>query len=115
LAQPRHLGHTVGHGAVLSLGTRAGDDELPLGRPGDKVVSQENNAAGRRVSRVRTTSPVSVGVDNKLGRRGSPEEKTEVECVAKVVKNPLDNGEVRLLGIMHINAHTVQHMKYLSE
>ena len=31
LAQPRHLGHAVSHGAVLSLSTRAGDHGLPLG------------------------------------------------------------------------------------
>jgi hypothetical protein len=36
LAQPGGLCHTVGHSAVLGLRAGAGDDELPLGGPGDE-------------------------------------------------------------------------------
>jgi hypothetical protein len=45
LSQPGGLGHTVGDGVVLGLCTGAGDDSLPLGRPGHQVVTQK-----RRIS-----------------------------------------------------------------
>jgi hypothetical protein len=35
LPEPTSFGHAVGHGAVLSLGARPGDDVLPLGGTGD--------------------------------------------------------------------------------
>jgi hypothetical protein len=35
LPEPTSFGHAVGHGAVLSLGARLGDDVLPLGGTGD--------------------------------------------------------------------------------
>jgi hypothetical protein len=35
LAQPDGLSHTIGDGTVLDFGAEAGDDSLPLGRPGD--------------------------------------------------------------------------------
>jgi hypothetical protein len=33
LSEPTSFGHAVGHGVVLSLSARPGDDVLPLGRP----------------------------------------------------------------------------------
>jgi hypothetical protein len=39
LAQPGGLSHTIGDCTVLGFGVGAGDDSLPLGRPGDQVVS----------------------------------------------------------------------------
>ena len=71
LAEPAGLSHAVGHSAVLGLGTRAGDDRLPLGRPGDEVVTKEHSVSESGPTCVRATRPVSVGVDDKLGRRGS--------------------------------------------
>jgi hypothetical protein len=38
LTQPGGLSHTVGNGTILGLNARAGDDSLPLGRPGNQVV-----------------------------------------------------------------------------
>jgi hypothetical protein len=38
LTQPGGLNHTVGNGTILGLNARAGDDSLPLGRPGNQVV-----------------------------------------------------------------------------
>jgi hypothetical protein len=35
LAQPGGLSHTIDDGTVLGFGAGAGDDSLPLGRPGD--------------------------------------------------------------------------------
>jgi hypothetical protein len=37
LSQLRGLCHAVGHSTVLGLSTRARDDRLPLGGPGDEV------------------------------------------------------------------------------
>jgi hypothetical protein len=35
LSEPISFGHAIGHGVVLSLVTRPGDDVLPLGGSGD--------------------------------------------------------------------------------
>jgi hypothetical protein len=40
MAQPGGLSHTIGDGTVLGFNAGAGDDSLPLGRPGDQVVSE---------------------------------------------------------------------------
>jgi hypothetical protein len=45
LPKPTTFSHTVGHGAILSLGAQAGDDVLALGGPGDEVVTEEHNVA----------------------------------------------------------------------
>ena len=63
LSEPGRLRHTVSDSPVLRLNAGAGDNGLPLGRPGDKVAAQKDIVAGSGASRVRTTSPVSVGVD----------------------------------------------------
>ena len=48
LSKPGRLHHAVSDITVLHLGTEAGDNRLPLGRPGDKVE--------RRVSKQPTQS-----------------------------------------------------------
>jgi hypothetical protein len=45
LAQSGGLSHTIADGTVLSFGAGAGDDSLPLGRPGDQVVPEEHGIA----------------------------------------------------------------------
>jgi hypothetical protein len=70
LAQPEGLCHTVGHGTVLGLSAGARDDGLPLGGSRDEVGAQEHGVAGGGPARVGTASPVSVGVDHELRRRG---------------------------------------------
>ena len=53
LSKPGRLCHAVSDSTVLRLGTGAGDNRLPLGRPGDQVAAQEDGVAGsgeRRVS-----------------------------------------------------------------
>jgi hypothetical protein len=38
LTQPGGLSHAVGNGMILGLSAGAGDDGLPLGRPGNQVI-----------------------------------------------------------------------------
>jgi hypothetical protein len=45
LSQSSGLSHTVGNGTILDLSAGAGDDGLPLGRPGNQVVPQEHRIA----------------------------------------------------------------------
>jgi hypothetical protein len=45
LSEPTSFSHVVGHGAILSLGARLGDDVLALGVPGDKVIAEEHSVA----------------------------------------------------------------------
>jgi hypothetical protein len=45
LSQPSGLSHAIGNGTILSLSAGAGDDGLPLGRPGNQVVPQEQRKA----------------------------------------------------------------------
>jgi hypothetical protein len=45
LTQPSGLSHAICNGTILSLSVRAGDDGLPLGRPGNQVVPQEHRIA----------------------------------------------------------------------
>jgi hypothetical protein len=45
LSQPSGLSHTVDNSTILGLSAGAGDDGLPLGRPGNQVVPQEHHIA----------------------------------------------------------------------
>jgi hypothetical protein len=45
LSQPSGLNHAVGNDTILGLSTGAGEDGLPLDRPGNQVVPQEHRIA----------------------------------------------------------------------
>jgi hypothetical protein len=45
LTQPGGLSHAVGNDTILGLSVGAGDDGLPLDRPGNQVVPQEHRIA----------------------------------------------------------------------
>jgi hypothetical protein len=67
LAQPGGLSHAVGDDAVLGFRAGPRDDHLSLGRPGHKVAPKEHRVAERGATSVRTSSLISVGVDNEVG------------------------------------------------
>jgi hypothetical protein len=73
LAQPGGLCHAVGHNAILGLCAGAGDEGLQLGDSGDEVGTQEHDISGSGLACVGTSSPISVGVDHKVRRRGGSE------------------------------------------
>ena len=73
LAQPRSLCDSTSDDAILGFCTGVRDILLPLIRPRDQVVTEEHSKARGRLSRIRTTSPVSIRVDNQLSRRRRPE------------------------------------------
>jgi hypothetical protein len=66
LTKPTHLCHAVGHGAVLRLSARTGDDVLTLQRSGDEVVTQEHRVARSGLASVETIGPVSISVDDEV-------------------------------------------------
>jgi hypothetical protein len=65
--QPGGLSHTIGDGMILGFGAGAGDNSLPLCRPGDQVVPKEHSIARRGAMSVWAASPVGVGVDDQVG------------------------------------------------
>ena len=70
LAQSSSLSNTVGHGAILSLGTGSGDSILTLGGPRDEIVPEKHSIARGGLANVWTTGPISISVDDKISRRG---------------------------------------------
>jgi hypothetical protein len=105
LAQPGGLCHAVGHGTILGLSAGARDDGLTLGGPRDEVGAQEHSVTGGGPARVGTASPVSVGVDHELRRRGWSEKEAVVEGATEVAQNPLERGEMGLPRSVHMQAH----------
>jgi hypothetical protein len=45
LMQLGGLSHTIGNDTIFGIGAGAGDDGLPLGRPGNQVAPQEHRIA----------------------------------------------------------------------
>ena len=84
LSEPGRLRHVVCDSPVLCLSTGAGDNRLPLGRPGDQVAAQEDGVAGSGATSVRAASPVSVGVDHQLSRRRAVKHQVEVHSATDV-------------------------------
>ena len=81
LAQPSSLSDTVGHGAILSLGTGSGDSILTLGGPRDEIVPKKHSIARGGLARVGTTSPVSIRVPVPVTGKREPLPTTMEEGV----------------------------------
>jgi hypothetical protein len=70
LPEPTNFSYAVGHGVILSLSARAGDDVLTLGGPGDEIVTEKHSVARGGPTCIRVTRPVRIRVDRQLGGRG---------------------------------------------
>jgi hypothetical protein len=70
LPEPTNFSYAVGHGVILSLGARAGDDVLTLGGPGDEIVTEKHSVARGGPTCIRVTRPVRIRVNRQLGGRG---------------------------------------------
>ena len=91
LSESGRFRHAVSDSTVLR---RAGDNRLPLGRPGDKVAAQEDGIAGSGAASVRTASPVSVGVDNQLSRERAVQNHAEVNSATDVAEETLQHSKM---------------------
>jgi hypothetical protein len=89
LSKSGHLHHAVSSSPVLRLSTRAGDNRLSLGRPGDQVAAEEDGITCGRAARVRAPHLVSVSIDNQLSRWRPVEDQAEVNFFADIAKEAL--------------------------
>ena len=68
LSQPGCLGNSISDGAILSFRIGVRNGVLPLGRPRNQIVIEKHIIARGGFAHVRTTGPVSIGVDHQLSR-----------------------------------------------
>ena len=94
LSEPGCFRDTVSDSLVLRLCTGAGDNRLPLGRPGDKVATEEDGIAGSAPTSVRTPCPVSVGVEDELSGGRRVKEQAVVDSATDVSEKALQNSEM---------------------
>jgi hypothetical protein len=94
LSETGRLNHAVSNSPVLRLNTRAGDNWLSLGRPGDQVAAEEDDITRGRAARVRAPHSVSVSVDDQLSRRRPVEDQAEVNRASDVAKKVLQRSKV---------------------
>lgn len=73
--------------------------------PGDEVRAQEHDLTGSGLTHVGVASPVNVGIDHELRRRGRLKEKIVVDEAAEVAQDPLESGEMGLPRGVHAEAH----------
>jgi hypothetical protein len=102
LTQPSGLSHAIGNGTKLGLGAGAGDDGLPLDRPGNQVVLQEHRIAWRRATSVWTTGPVSICVDDEVRAARTTQKKTIVWRPLKITKDALHGHQMGLPRVVHV-------------
>jgi hypothetical protein len=103
LLEPTGFSHAIGHGVILSLGTRAGDNVLTLGGPGDEVVTEEHNIARGGSMCIRATRLVRIRVDHQLRGGGRAlQVEAEVQGASQIAQDVLYHSKVRLTGIMHM-------------
>ena len=93
-SEPGYFRHTVSDSPVLRLCTGAGDNRLPLGRPGDKVATEENGIAGSAPTSVRTPHPVRVGVDDELNGGRPVEKQAVVNSATDVAEETLQRSKM---------------------
>jgi hypothetical protein len=70
LPEPTSFSYAVGHGAILSLGARAGDDVLALGVSGDEIVAEKHSVTRGGPTCIWATRLVRIRVDRQLGGGG---------------------------------------------
>jgi hypothetical protein len=95
LTKPACLYHVVGHDTILCFSARTGDDVLALRGPRDEVVTHEHHVAGS----------VSISVDDEVQHRGVVKKQDVVEGALQVSEYALRGREMRLTGILHVEAH----------
>jgi hypothetical protein len=110
LSKPTRLYHTVGHSVVLRLIARTGDDVPMLRGPRDEVVAQEHRVAQSGPTSVGTTDPVSISVDGEVRRRGAVKKQVKVEGALEVSKDAHRGREMRLMRVMYVEAHLLDHV-----
>jgi hypothetical protein len=93
------------HSAILHLSARTRDNVLTLRGPGDEVVTQKHCITRSGSVSVRTTSPVSISVDNEVRLRGAVNKQAVVEDALEVRKDELHGREMRLTRVMYMEAH----------
>jgi hypothetical protein len=64
LPEPTSFSYAIGHGVILSLGARVGDDVLVLGGLGDEIVAKKHSVARGGPTCIRATRPVHIRVDH---------------------------------------------------
>jgi hypothetical protein len=85
LSKPTSFSDAVGHGAILSLGARAGDDVLVLGGPRDEVITEEHSLARGGPACIRATRPVGICVHRQLGGGGGASQvEAEVQGASQI-------------------------------
>jgi hypothetical protein len=107
LAQPGGLSHAVGDSDGAVLGFRAGprDDRLSLGRPGHQVVPEEHRVAGRRVTSVWTSNPVSVGVDDEVRAGRAAQKDNVIRHPLEVAQDALHGRQMRLPRVVNVQTN----------
>jgi hypothetical protein len=105
LSKPTRLCHTIGHGVVLCISARSGDDVLTLRGPGDEIVAQEHRVARSGPASVGTTGPVNISVDDEVRRRGTAKKQAMVNGALEVPKDALRGREMGLTRVVHVEAH----------
>jgi hypothetical protein len=103
--KPACLYHAVGHDTILCFSARTGDDVLALRGPRDEVVTHEHHVARSGSASVGTTDSVSISVDDEVQHRGVVKKQDVVEGALQVSEYALRGHEMRLTGILHVEAH----------
>jgi hypothetical protein len=80
LAQPGGLSHTIGDDTTIGFGAGAGDDSLPLGRPGDQVVPDE--CPGSQPSRRRCRRPGRSWTSGVTASRSQASHEDSARCAS---------------------------------
>ena len=92
LSEPGRLHHAVSDSPLLRLGTGAGDNRLPLGRPEDQVAAQKDGVAGSGAASVRTASPVRRR--NQFRRGRAVKNQAEVHSASDVAEETFQRSKV---------------------
>jgi hypothetical protein len=105
LSQPNDFSNAVCNSPIFSLGAGPGDGGLPLGRPGDQAVPEENCIAGGGATGVRAASPISVSVHTKLCWGCAGDDQSMTERALEIAKNPFGSNKMNFTRGMHMKAY----------
>jgi len=105
LTKPGCLSNNNGNNAIFSLSTRARNNILSLGGPGDEVVTKKDRIARSGLASVRTACTINIRIDNQHMLCGGTKYQEQIEGPANVAKNPLESTQVWFSWIVHVETN----------
>ena len=102
LPQPRSFSDTIGNSPILCLSARARDGGLPLRRPRNETVAEEDGITRGGAASIWAAGPISISVDDELCWRSPRDDEAMLKRPLERAQDSFGSSKMNFLRIMHV-------------